>query len=277
MKKVIVILLLMLYSLPSFAYEESKMQKINDVNSYQPLGGVRVTPVSNEVPPKSELIKATPLESLDDFHVDAPKESLLDTNNQYPFSEPDKIQAGVEKTKIGRWDRFIKWATGVPADNALNLTMFSYHTSSKRDQYNESHDLIAMQYNGYTFGYFENSHHRTSLFACIARKIWQSPEWHGFSIDLQHKTGLLSGYRDHAPNIANISPIIMPIIGLNYKKISADIWITPNIIKPIFSISMRIGFPDFKKKTKKLEGKKITEIEEDDLEEIREYKENFNL
>lgn len=246
MKKLALILIIFLISAPSFAYEVNKVHKINQVNSYQPLG---IDNPKTETSSQPELME---VHSLENLHIDtiSPTEQNISKEN-FEQDEKFEIKSSIEKNELTKWDKFWKWAKGKPAPNGINLTLNSYHTSSKRDRYNESHDLIAMQLGGWSAGYFENSHHHTSLFFMAARKVWESKKWHGISIDLQHKTGLLTGYRGHAPNLFNVSPMILPIVGLNYKTIATEFWITPNPIKPIISVTCRIGLPEFKSKHKR--------------------------
>jgi hypothetical protein len=62
------------------------------------------------------------------------------------------------------------------------------------------------------------------------------------NIDLQYKLGFVQGYGDRYPNLVGLSPIMLPIIGLNYKLAGFDITIIPDD-KPIFCGNFRINLP----------------------------------
>ncbi|MDD3149722.1 MAG: hypothetical protein PHV68_02715 [Candidatus Gastranaerophilales bacterium] len=135
---------------------------------------------------------------------------------------------------------------GEPADNSLLMGMYSYHTAHRWKNYNEQNNMLALQIKGISIGTFDNSYDNQTYFASFARKLhtWELPK--NFELDFQYKAGIMHGYDDKYPNIAGITPIILPIIGLNYKGYGADLFIIPSQ-RPILSVNFKTPLPSFEK------------------------------
>jgi len=139
---------------------------------------------------------------------------------------------------------------GAPADNALDLLMFSYHTRKDRDQMNQSNKLAAIDYDGYTAGTYNNSYHHQTYYGGIDRKVFQKDLPAGFNMNLNYKLMALYGYRHYEFNIGGITPIIIPVIGFSKGLFGVDFLASPG--KTItFATNFRINLPESKKTDQK--------------------------
>lgn len=135
------------------------------------------------------------------------------------------------------------WNTikGKPARNSVSIGMYSYHTSSKRKTMNQKNNLVGVEYKGIAAGTFNNSYRKQSYFIGVARKIYTKQFTKDISMDLKYRLGLVYGYGDKYPNLAGISPLILPMVGTNYKRYGLDLIVIPSKT-PVFAGSFRIGF-----------------------------------
>lgn len=147
---------------------------------------------------------------------------------------------------------------GEPADNALLMGMYSYHTCHRWKHYNEQNNMLAMQYKGISVGTFDNSYDNQTYFVGFARKLhtWSLPK--NFTLDFQYKAAIMHGYKDKYPNIAGVTPVILPIVGLNYNGYGADLFVIPSQ-RPILSINLKTPLPSFEK-VKNWKKKKQSDI-----------------
>ncbi len=142
-----------------------------------------------------------------------------------------------ESLKSRTWD-FIK---GEKGDSAILLGMFSHHTSDK--DHNETHNLVGIDYKGYTIGTFKNSYSDQTVYAGIHRKIYESYLTKHIKFNINYKLCLMHGYDDHYPNIAGITPIIMPMFGLTLWKLGMDFIAVPDD-DPTLIINFRFNLPN---------------------------------
>lgn len=135
------------------------------------------------------------------------------------------------------WD-FIK---GEKGDNALLLGMFSHHTSD--NEHNETHNLLGIDYKGYSVGTFKNSFSDQTVYAAIHRKIYEKQLTKDIKFDIKYKLGLMYGYQDHYPDVFGITPIIMPMFGLTMWKLGMDFIAVPDD-HPTLSVNFRFNLPN---------------------------------
>jgi len=171
----------------------------------------------------------------------APK--LFEGRVEKPDSPEVKNPEDSYKLKV--W-KFVK---GKPVKDSVILGMWSKHTSENRHKYNETNEMYALQYKGFVVGTFKNSYYNRTYIAGVARKVLEKEFNKDTTIDLQYKAGFMHGYKDKYPNVAGVTPVILPVIGVNYKLLGVDFLIIPSD-KPIFTGSFRLNAPQFKNRNK---------------------------
>lgn len=271
----------------SAAYEASKQEKIDAVNSYQPLEFARhnaadpntisqnnLTSLKYKAPKISDIyieniaidkeyISESPVgkltEAIEKGLTKPPEDGFIPVANQQTpndsISDEDQMmlngtvfQEDKPRKKIfthRNWDKVCTFIKGEPAYDALILGMQSTHTSPDRATKNNTNNMLALQYGGVAAGTFENSWYKQTYFVTVARRMWKKELNNNWSIDFQYKAGIMHGYENRAPvRLGWIEPVILPIVGINYKKRSgADIIVVPSA-RPVFAISFRMGLPE---------------------------------
>lgn len=259
----------------AMAYEPSMQEKINAVNNYQPLQFASQNPdilqnkrdLSN-ISYKSSVQQVAYIETMkidDNYESDSPvaKEKLFSTLKEKPFigavtpitnpSEFDDIALDgnavfegkrkplFSKAKWEKWKPIIK---GEPAYDSLLIGMQAVHTDPHREDRNNTNNMLGLQYGGIAVGRFVNSWHNETCFLVASRRVWKKQFTKNVFLDLQYKAGVMHGYLDKAPvRLGWIEPIILPVIGLNYKNSGADFWVIPSNY-PVFAVNFRIGIPE---------------------------------
>lgn len=257
------------------AYEPSMQEKIDAVNNYQPLQFVSQNPdilknsrELNNLSYKLPVQQVAYIETMkidDTYESNSPiaKEKLFTALKEKPFigavtpiTDPSEFNdialdgnAVLErkhkplfsKAKWERWKPIIK---GEPAYDALLIGMQAVHTDPNRADRNNTNNMLALQYGGLAAGRFINSWHKETCFLVASRRVWKKQFTKDVSLDLQYKAGVMHGYLEHAPvRLGWIEPIILPVIGVNYKSSGADFWVIPSLY-PVFAVNFRIGIPE---------------------------------
>ncbi len=159
-----------------------------------------------------------------------------------PPDKRENLVGKIEYNKLGVLKKTWKLIKGKPTKNGIILGMFSKHTSSTKR--NEDNHMVGIQYKGYTAGTFVNSYHDRTYFAGVSRELWQKKITDNFDINFHYRAGLLHGYGDHYPDLLGLTPVILPIVGFNYKGKCLDLTIIPDD-RPIFCINFRVNFSKF--------------------------------
>ncbi len=133
----------------------------------------------------------------------------------------------------GLWN-FLK---GEPADDAFLIGLFSYHTSG-RDREN-THNLIGLDYRGYSFGTFKNSHSIQTYYAGLGRKLYEKKLGKNVSFDVMYKFFIMYGYAEQYPDLFGLVPAIIPMFGFNLNYFGVDFMVIP-AGRPVFAVSFRI-------------------------------------
>lgn len=265
--------------LKAYSYEHVRLQKLESVNSYQPLQFINegYSPlIKNEKIDlkfqsniKNAYIETLQIENEDkspiskDFFIEENiKKPETSYSSNFRYNAPNPVVISEEEiddfekslllkekksrtlTAHQRWDKFWFWLKGESADDALLLGMQSVHTSPERDSRNNSNKGVGLQYGGVAAGYFYNSWYRDTYYLTVARRVWKKQFLRDFQIDLQYKAGVMHGYKEEAPiQLGFIEPLIVPAVGLSYKKVGTDIWIIPSK-NPVFAANIRLGLPN---------------------------------
>ncbi len=159
-----------------------------------------------------------------------------------PPIKKENLEGKIEYNNISIFKKSWNIVKGKPTRNAIILGMFSKHTSKKKR--NEDNHMFGIQYKGYTAGTFINSYHKRTYFAGVSRELWQKRINDNFDINFHYRAGLLHGYGDNYPDFLGLTPVILPIIGFDYKGKAIDLTIIPDD-RPIFCINFRINFSKF--------------------------------
>lgn len=190
-----------------------------------------------------ESIKSSPRFSGDITTLSTDEEAAVEEENLEGGVSKDEGSAKVAK-KQRNYDKakaFWEWFKGEPAYDALLLGMWSWHVNYDHDV-NGTNDLLGMQYAGYLLGTFRNSYSQRSYMAGVARRVWSKTIYKDFGVDFQYKAGIFKGYGDKYPNVGGWTPIILPIVGFNYKTSGVDMWIIPSD-RPILVWNLRFALP----------------------------------
>jgi len=157
---------------------------------------------------------------------------------QLHVEEPHEIKEDGGEFRVKAW-KFIK---GKPADDALVLGMFSHHVNQGHK--NGTNNMVAGQYKGFAAGTFKNSFWVQSYYAAVSRKVYEKQINKDLKMDVQYKAGIIDGYGERYFNLGGLTPIVLPQIGVTYKKVGADIWIIP---PGVVAVNFRLNMPEFKK------------------------------
>ena len=126
----------------------------------------------------------------------------LDTNEPIQLNNEEKAFA--EDAKSNSPEPFLKrtwdFVRGKPIDDSILLGMFSWHTSNDRDEYNETNNLLGIDYKGYSVGYFNNSYYNDTYYAGISRKIYEYRINKEIKLDVKYKLIGMHGYQDKYQN-----------------------------------------------------------------------------
>lgn len=94
------------------------------------------------------------------------------------------------------------FTSSVLADDSLYLSLHSYHYDRTKD-YNESHDLLGLEYNSFFVQHFTTSKRKESWHVgYIKRDIWCFNE----NLCIGGDIGLITGYS------SSVQPVIFPMI-----------------------------------------------------------------
>lgn len=259
------------------AYEPSMQEKIDAVNGYQPLQFASQNPDILNLKNKRELndynynpptqpvayIEAMKIDDSYDSESPVAKDKLFKNLAEKPFIgavtpitnpaefndmplEGSAVFEGKRKPLFtkAKWEKWKNIIKGEPAYDALLIGMQAMHTDPHRDDRNNTNNMLALQYGGISAGRFVNSWHNETCFLVASRRFWEKRFTKDVSLDLQYKAGIMHGYYDKAPvRLGWAEPVILPVIGLNYKSSGADFWVIPSLY-PVFAVNFRIGIPE---------------------------------
>ena len=110
---------------------------------------------------------------------------------------------------------------GVPAENSINLGMWSYHFIDNDDSYRTTHNLIAITYKGIFAGTFENSKDDRTWTAGIQRDVYRT-NLGVLSVDIGYRLGLMYGYETMEIADSGIFPLLQVYSDLRYKMVGVQ-------------------------------------------------------
>lgn len=145
--------------------------------------------------------------------------------------------------------RFVK---GRPADNAVLLGLFSLHTEpGSFDEDRWHHELVGVQYRGYSISTFTNSHNDQMFAANISRTVYEKKlpslpirnvGWRNLSFQAGYRAGIMYGYKEKVPEIGGFTPFVLPYFSLVNDYVGIDMIFIPSApdFYPLFIIGTRI-------------------------------------
>jgi hypothetical protein len=272
MKKIIILMLLASFLLPLSALAKNNTKR--KVNTYKkpavktqatktttkqqknddediiilviPEESIKISPATTEInTPVPKLFRIKPQNTV---YLPGFAKLEEDSNDNGKFKLTVTTEEGFEKK--GFWSNTGHFLKGKKGDDCVNFLMFSRHTMNNRDELNESNKLFSIDYNGYTFGTFNNSYHTQSYYVGITRKILERELAQGYKMDLKYKLMILRGYKYEEPDLAGFTPNIVPIIGFSKGLLGVDFLISPGKTAT-FATTFRINLEELTKKVTK--------------------------
>jgi hypothetical protein len=125
-------------------------------------------------------------------------------------------------------------------DISLGLGLVTKHVNPGNDT-NEDSDFIALSIDKYSVARFINSYNDETWvwgmnFHTSKWNIYQDSD---FFLRGNLYAGLMSGYKDHLPNLCGITPVVLPTFDLGYKRVSLEFMYFPSPAGGVFSSVLR--------------------------------------
>lgn len=228
-------------------------EAIENIQEPEKLSVVEETPAVQVLNTSTEenIVEVAQVEkepAVDVVASDVMKEPVIEEVEEVATDEvaPEVIEATIAHNE-GIYKQAWRWFKGKPVENSIEIEMLSKHFLTDTN-YNEENHLTGINIKGYTFGHLINSYDNNTFFVGFNRYVARKHFTDNFNIDLRYKAVIFTGYKDKYPNLGGMTPVILPHIGFNYKKVALDMLLIPSDT-PIICFSSRITLPDFKKNT----------------------------
>lgn len=135
------------------------------------------------------------------------------------------VDHDVEKTQeneLSGWRRFADFVIGQPAEDSIYLGMWSYHFIDNEDDYETTHNLVAITYRGYYAGTFVNSLDDRTWGAGIQRDMHRT-ELGIFSTEIGYRLGLLYGYESMEVGDSGLFPLLQVYSDIRYEHVGVQL------------------------------------------------------
>lgn len=126
---------------------------------------------------------------------------------------------------------------------AITLGLFTRHVNPSDDT-NEHTGMLGLSYSNWFLLGFSNSYHDQSFFGgrrFQTKKINHSSN-SNFFVRGNLYTGIMYGYGDRFPNLAGITPALMPTVEFGYKNTSIEVLYFPTPSGGVFSSVLTFRF-----------------------------------
>ena len=125
-------------------------------------------------------------------------------------------------------------------DMSITLGLLTRHVKPSDDT-NDDSDFLALSYKKFSMARFINSYHDETWFGGLNYHTSKLNLFEGSDIFLQGNLypGLVYGYKDHLPNLFNVTPILIPTLGLGYKRVNLELLFFPSPAGGVFSAALR--------------------------------------
>jgi hypothetical protein len=132
----------------------------------------------------------------------------------------------------------------VPSDEIVDFSvavgLVTRHVNPGDDT-NEDSDFIALSLDKYSIARFINSYNDETWFGGTQFHTPKLNIYQGSDFFLRGNlyAGLIYGYKDHLPNLGGVTPVLIPTIGLGYKRVSLEFMYFPSPSGGVFSSVVR--------------------------------------
>ena len=127
-----------------------------------------------------------------------------------------------QETEQSGWRRFGDFVVGQPADDTIYLGMWSYHFIDNDDDYQTTHNLLAITYHGFFGGTFINSLDDRAWGAGVQRDVYGT-ELGIFSMEIGYRLGLLYGYDSMQMANTGLFPLLQVYSDLHYEHVGVQL------------------------------------------------------
>jgi hypothetical protein len=127
-----------------------------------------------------------------------------------------------QETITSGWGRFTDFVVGQTADDTIYLGMWSYHFIDNEDDYETTHNLVALTYRGIFLGTFENSLDDRTWGAGVQRDMYRT-ELGIFSMEIGYRLGLLYGYDSMQVADTGLFPLLQVYSDLHYEHVGVQL------------------------------------------------------
>lgn len=119
------------------------------------------------------------------------------------------------------WERFREFVVGQPAQDTIYLGMWSHHFIDNSDDYQTTHNLLAITYRGFYGGTFQNSLDDRTWGAGIQRDVYRT-NLDSISIEIGYRLGILYGYDSMEVYDTGLFPLLQLYSDLHYKNVGVQ-------------------------------------------------------
>jgi len=132
----------------------------------------------------------------------------------------------------------------IPSDETVDifiaLGLVTRHVNPGDDT-NEDSDFIALSVDKYSVSRFINSYNDETWFGGLnfhsdKLNIYKDSD---FFLQGNLYAGAVTGYKDHLPNLYGVTPVLIPTIGLGYKRVCLEFMYFPSPSGGVFSSALR--------------------------------------
>ncbi len=116
---------------------------------------------------------------------------------------------------------FRDFVVGQPAQDTIYLGMWSHHFIDNSDDYQTTHNLLAITYRGFYGGTFQNSLRRSYLGGGIPRDVYRT-NIDIISIEIGYRLGILYGYDSMELYDNGLFPLLQLYSDLDYKNVGVQ-------------------------------------------------------
>jgi len=123
------------------------------------------------------------------------------------------------------------------------LGLFTRHVNPSSNT-NETTKMLGLTYSNWVVQRFSNSYSESSIFGgrrFHTKKVGH-PRNNNFFIQGNLYAGLLHGYGDRLPNIAGLTPAMMPTVGFGYKNTTLELLYFPTPSGGVFTSALVFRF-----------------------------------
>jgi hypothetical protein len=125
-------------------------------------------------------------------------------------------------------------------DMSITLGLVTRHVKPSDDT-NEDSDFLGLSYKKFAMARFINSYDNETWFGGIIYRTSKLNLFEDSDFYLQGNLypGIVYGYKDHLPDIGGFTPVLIPTVGLGYKRVCLEVLYFPSPSGGVFSGALR--------------------------------------